>query len=108
MTRWSRRELLQAGVAAALAAPALGAAQERESLNVLALKKGLRFGTALGGRGLNDAGYVELIRAQCGILVPENELKMPFVQRRPGEFNFERAEKLLQFAESQAMPMRGH
>jgi len=108
MTHWSRRELLQAGVAATLAAAALGAEQEADSLNALALKKGLRFGTALGGRGLNDAAYVQLIQAQCGILVPENELKMPFVQRKPGEFNFERAEKLLQFAEANAMPMRGH
>ena len=38
----------------------------------------------------------------------ENELKMAFVQRSPGEFHFERAEALLAFAESQGLLMRGH
>jgi endo-1,4-beta-xylanase len=79
-----------------------------ESLDALARTKGLRFGSALGGRGLRDPNYLALIESQCGILVPENELKMAFVLRAPGEYHFERAEALLAFAESRGLPMRGH
>ena len=42
------------------------------------------------------------------MIVPENELKMPFIQRTPGEFTFERAEKLLAFAQERSLAVRGH
>ena len=83
-------------------------ARPRDSLDALARRKGMRFGSALGGRGLRDERYVDLIRSECGVIVPENELKMLFVQPAPGEFRFERAETLLQFAESNGLLMRGH
>ena len=49
---------------------------------------------------LADTRYLDLIRAQCGLIVPENELKMPAIQPQPGEFHFERADALLAFAET--------
>ena len=73
----------------------------------LARAKGLHFGTSLGGRGLGDPRYLELIRAECGILVPENELKMPSIQPRPGEFSFERGDALVAFAQGNDMRVRG-
>ncbi len=79
-----------------------------ESLNTLARKKGLRFGSALGSRGFADAKYLELIQAQCGILVPENELKMTLLQRNAGEYRFEPAERIVAFGESHDMQVRGH
>jgi endo-1,4-beta-xylanase len=109
MARWSRRDLMQTGLAAALAAPVARATGTRdESLNALARKKGLRFGTALGARAFADPKYLALVGDQCGILVPENELKMGVVQRNPGEYRFEPAEKIVTFAESHEMPVRGH
>jgi endo-1,4-beta-xylanase len=51
---------------------------------------------------------MQLVRSQCGILVPENALKMPSVQPAPGQFQFERAEQLLAFAEANQMLTRGH
>lgn len=110
MARWSRRHVIGTGLAAAAAAcagPAL-AARPDDSLHVIARKRGLRFGSALGGRGLRDPRYLELIAAQCGILVPENELKMAYIQRKPGEFDFAPAARVLQFAEEHQMRMRGH
>jgi endo-1,4-beta-xylanase len=99
------------GAAGAALAP-LGlpsmAAGESESLDALARKKGLRFGTAIGGRGPSNAALADLIRAQCGVIVPENELKMPSVQPQPGQFRFDRAEALLEFAEASQLQMRGH
>ena len=109
MPQWSRRELLQAallGSGVSTAAP--GRAADPESLETLARAKGLHFGSALGGRGLRDPQYLELIRAQCGLIVPENELKMPAVQPTPGVFEFARADALLAFADANALAMRGH
>jgi endo-1,4-beta-xylanase len=113
MSNWSRRKILAAGLTAGLGAlPAHGEELESEagpdSLESLALAKGLHFGTALSGRGLADPRYLELVRSQCGVVVPENALKMPMVQPAPGEFQFDRAEALLAFAETNKMLTRGH
>jgi len=112
MPNWSRRETLEAGLSALLAAPLraqdAGSEAGADSLESLAHVKGLHFGTALSGRGLADPRYLELVRSQCGVIVPENELKMPAVQPAPGEFHFERAEALLTFAESNQKLTRGH
>jgi endo-1,4-beta-xylanase len=109
--RWSRRALFAAGGGGALAAlaPATFATSiVMSSLNALAREKGFSFGTALSTRGLRDAAYVQLIREQCGILVPENELKMPVLQPQPGVFDFARADALLAFAEGAGLKVRGH
>ncbi|HET7809273.1 MAG TPA: endo-1,4-beta-xylanase [Steroidobacteraceae bacterium] len=111
MSGWNRRQVLQGGLAGATlaAAPGLPAAgRDPDSLEGLAHAKGMHFGTALGSRALSDPGYLDLVRAECGVLVPENELKMPFVQPKPGEFHFERADALLGFADANSMAMRGH
>jgi endo-1,4-beta-xylanase len=111
VSRWSRRALLAAasggaGLAAWPAAFATSIVQT--SLNALARDKGFWFGTALSSRGLGDAAYKQLVQEQCGILVAENEFKMPSIQRTPGEFSFERAEALLAFAQGANLKMRGH
>ena len=112
MSRWTRRELVQAGLLAtgAVAGTPLALAAQRpdDSLEILARAKGMHFGSALGGRGLADPGYVELIRAQCGLIVPENELKMPAIQPQPGEFHFERGDVVAAFAETEDLLLRGH
>jgi endo-1,4-beta-xylanase len=112
MPRWSRREMIKSTLAGAgaCALPWTVGAKTRapDALDSLARAKGMRFGSSLGGRGLADTQYSELITAQCGIIVPENELKMPFIQRTPGEFRFERAEALLAFAQGHDMAVRGH
>jgi len=112
VTLRSRRHVLQgglAGLALACGAPRLRAAERRaDSLESLARAKGMHFGTALNGRALADVGYLEIIRAECGVLVPENELKMPIIQPQPGNFHFERGDTLLGFAEANALAVRGH
>ena len=116
MPHWSRRDVLGAGLAAAtsaglalpLRAEELVSEAGADSLESLAHAKGLHFGTALGSRGLADPRYLELVRSQCGVVVPENALKMPAIQPAPGEFHFERAEALLAFAETNKLLTRGH
>lgn len=112
MNRWTRRQVVQTGLASASLGVAASIARAAEpapdSLEALAHAKGLHFGTSLGGRGLADAAYLDLVRAQCGIIVPENALKLPSIQPQPGEFHFERGDELAAFAESSNLLMRGH
>jgi endo-1,4-beta-xylanase len=109
--RWSRRAILAAasgGAGLALAPAAFAGPIVLTSLNRLAREKGFIFGSALSTRGLQDAAYKQLIQEQCGILVAENEFKMPAIEAAPGVFDFERADGLLTFAESAGLRMRGH
>jgi endo-1,4-beta-xylanase len=109
MTRWSRRDLLATGGALAALAPCSFATSiVLASLRDLAHEKGFVFGTALSSRGLADPGYNQLIREQCGILVAESEFKMPALEPAPGEFKFDRADALLEFADEAGLKMRGH
>ena len=103
---------MQAGLAgtglAAGAWPLSAAERDPDSLEALARVKGMHFGTSLGSRALKDTAYLDLVRAQCGIIVPENELKMPAIQPQPGQFQFERADALLDFAAGGDLATRGH
>jgi endo-1,4-beta-xylanase len=95
-----------------------------DSLNGLAYEKGLAFGSCLGtgieksAAGLKPspkrkAGYDNpqmraLLVAQCGILVPENELAMRALRPEPKGFDFSRADLLMRFADQYGLMMRGH
>src|SRR3954465_2185133 len=112
----TRRESLAFGASllactAAQAAGAGGAA----SLNQDAKRKGRRFGSAVGlgwpgriGGAFADPDYRRIVAAQCGLIVPENELKGGWVRGRPTGFDFSGADRLLAWAESQGLAMRGH
>jgi endo-1,4-beta-xylanase len=97
-----------------------------DSLNGLAYEKGLAFGSCIG-TGLKKAGAAAglkqfakikpgfddpqmraLLVSQCGILVPENELKMYALRPDPKGFDFSRADKLMGFANQYGFAMRGH
>jgi endo-1,4-beta-xylanase len=108
---WSRRALLAAaggGASVAALGPSFASSIASTSLHALAREKGFDFGSALSTRGLKDAAYRQLIQEQCGLLVAENEFKMPVIESAPGEFHFERADALMSFAESASLRMRGH
>lgn len=110
----SRRDLLAAGAASALAGPAFAA--QGPSLRELAQAKGLLFGSAVpaGPRGattgpFEDAKHREILARECGVLVPENELKWYVVRARgPQDFDFERADRIAEFAKANGQALRGH
>lgn len=95
-----------------------------DSLNGLARDKGLGFGAAIGMAGrraakpahpkppepaaYDDPQLRALFIAQCGILVPENELKWNVLRANPKGFDFSRADALVAFADRYQMAMRGH
>lgn len=87
-----------------------------DSLKSIARSRGLRFGSALGGRqsdstqrfGFADPAYRTLIARECELLVPENELKWRPLRPTRDRFDFSGADALLQWAEAQGLTPRGH
>ena len=97
-----------------------------DSLNGIAYEKGLAFGSCIGTGiknantttglkqfakmkvGFDDPQMRALLVAQCGILVPENELKLYALRPDPKTLDFSRADKLMGFADQYGFAMRGH
>lgn len=79
------------------------------SLRAHARRHGLVFGSAVIVRNVeDDPQFAELIREQCGIVVPTSELKWIALRPAPNKYDFTRADFLLSFAEKNHMLMRGH
>ena len=96
---FTRRESLVLGmglVASVCAAgPRPGATGAATSLNALAARRGRRFGSTVGSRNgaFGDPRYIRLLTDECGVIVPENELKWAWVRKTPTTFDFEAADR---------------
>jgi len=115
----SRRGALGLGAAsAALAAAPVFAAEApaSPSLAKLAHDKGLWFGSAVGAGppgaitgSFEDPRYRALLAQECGVLVPENELKWYVIRAAgPQVFDFSRADRIAAFAKANGQALRGH
>lgn len=108
MTEVTRRAVMGAGAAvAALLVPGTALAAS-PGLDTIGKARGIRFGTCLGGAGFRDARYRALIAAQCGLIVPENELKWQAVRPDAKSFDFRAADALIAWAKSVGLGVRGH
>jgi endo-1,4-beta-xylanase len=112
MRKLSRRQALGSALAVAASGMAgrAGAAPEG-SLNALARAKGLRFGSAISAGqdgGLANPDYAAILIAECGLLVPENEMKMYAVRPDAQTFDFSRADRIMAFAAEHGLAVRGH
>ena len=110
--RISRRRCIACALASAWLAPAL-LAEPPDFLEVLARARGLHFGSAAGGGAgragsFDDARVRELLRTQCGLLTPENELKWMALRPGPDSFNFVAGDRLAEFAARNGLLFRGH
>lgn len=112
----TRRTALAGMTAAALPLPAWASLGVGPSLDTLARRKGLRFGSAISApnppharAALDDAGYRAVMAYECGVLVATNEMKWS-VLRETGtqDWKFERGDRIVEFAEANAMAVRGH
>ena len=108
----SRRRCIACGLASALLARSIFA-EAPESLEALARAKGLHFGSAAGGgagqaRSFDDEQVRELLRSQCGVMTPENELKWLALRPGPNRFNFVPGDRLAAFAAQNGLLFRGH
>ncbi|QJE03494.1 endo-1,4-beta-xylanase [Massilia forsythiae] len=97
----------------ALALPGLShaaAADAAEPLKEIARRKGLRFGTAVGGgrNQFGDAAYRALVERECGIIVAENEMKWQGLEPARDAYRFGPADAMLAWARDKGMAMRGH
>jgi len=112
--RVSRRACLTLAAAgmAMSAAPALA---QSPSLDTFARARGMRFGGAVGagrpGRvngSYADPSYWALLASECGVIVPENELKWYALHPAPGVYAFERGDAMQAKAATAGLEMRGH
>jgi endo-1,4-beta-xylanase len=78
------------------------------SLSSRAAAKGLIYGAATKSYLLADEQYSKALAAECGMLVPEAELKWNALRPTPDTYDFARADALLAYAESHNMLFRGH
>jgi endo-1,4-beta-xylanase len=133
LRRASRREFLEkaarlgAGAAAATVLPLIAAGRAYAgkprrssagatesvtgdaSLGAHAAAHGLLYGCAVNMNALGaDAAYGALIREQCRIVVAENAMKWGALRPSAEGFNFDQADALVAFAESNRMKIRGH
>jgi endo-1,4-beta-xylanase len=74
-----------------------------------AAAKGLIYGAAgRQGRLSSDAQYAAYFAQECGILVPEWELKWKTLRPTPDTFDFSKGDWLAEFARTHGMFFRGH
>jgi endo-1,4-beta-xylanase len=115
----SRREFVAGALGTGLVSilsPALPAwAEAKRPLKTVAAEKGILFGSSVGAgqpgtlsASFSDAGYLDILKKECGVLVPENELKSYVIAAQPGTYSFERADRIAQFAKSNNIKLRGH
>ncbi len=70
---------------------------------------GLIYGAAtMQNHLVSDTNFNSSFVQECGILVPENELKWDTLRPTPSQFNFTSADWLLGFAQRNGMLFRGH
>ena len=110
----TRRQHL-VGMAGGLAMGALPsmawAATDETPLRDLAAQKGILFGTAINaGRGspINEPAYAAIVTRECGVLVPENEMKVYVLGNDPEHLNFAPADRIAGFARDHRLKLRGH
>lgn len=112
----SRRQALGLGLAAGTFSGFPAFAATGPSLARLARDKGLQFGSAVGAGPVGaltgsfaDLRYRQILAEECGVLVPENELKWYAVRAAgPASFDFERADRIAAFARANGQALRGH
>ncbi len=119
----TRRELFKSAGgmgAAAVCAPWLGRAfsgiessfaaePETRSLRKAAAERGLQFGAAIPWEEMaSNYDFTQLVTEQCGILVPEVELKWRKLRPTSETFDFAQADLLYNLAKSNGMLFRGH
>ncbi len=120
LTHATRRETLAGLAALSLAGCSRGgenpppADTASSSLNALAAKKGRRFRSAIAWNAGTDGGtiqnpdYTKIVKAECGVVVPENELKWQWTRPDAKSFDFARMDQIAAWAKAEDKAIRGH
>ncbi len=93
--------------------PAAGVPQP--GLNAIAAQRGRKFGSAIASTpgatnagSIQNADYTAIIKGECGIVVPENEMKWQAVRPAPTVYAFDRMDEIVRWAQQNALAVRGH
>jgi endo-1,4-beta-xylanase len=106
----TRRRIL-AGVGAAALAGAVRAAgaAPHPALREVAARRGILYGSCIAaGQARTADDFAALVRRECAVLVPENEMKWSRLSSAPGRYDFSAADAIVDFAEAGGMALRGH
>jgi endo-1,4-beta-xylanase len=84
-------------------------------LNAIAAQRGRKFGSAIASSpgntnagSIQNAEYTAIIKGECGIVVPENEMKWQAVRPAPTAYAFDRMDEIVRWAQQNALAVRGH
>ncbi|MEX3070487.1 endo-1,4-beta-xylanase [Vibrio alginolyticus] len=77
-------------------------------LKSLANQINLAVGAALETRHLENPAFRKTLIREFSQITPENEMKFMYVQPQRGEFDFSKADQLVDFAEQNDMVVKGH
>jgi endo-1,4-beta-xylanase len=92
---------------AALATPQTPTSTAGASAN--SIRVPIPYGAAVRVDALtSDASYRAAVIANCQIVVPEGEMKWPDIHPARGEYRFEKADVLMDFARQNNIEVRGH
>ncbi len=103
-----RRAVLAGGVAL-LAGGETVAQPPTFQLKRLAARSGRLYGAAVEPGVVDaDPAFAALVRAQCGVLTPENALKWNLLRPAPDVFDFRQADRVVELARAQGATVYGH
>jgi endo-1,4-beta-xylanase len=87
----------------------------QSSLDAIAKTGGRRFGSAVAsipGRAeagsIQNPAYTAILKAECGLVVAENEMKWQAIRPGPDAYNFDRMDEIVRWARENDMEVRGH
>jgi endo-1,4-beta-xylanase len=80
----------------------------RGTLREVAQARAFLVGAAVFPEGLNEEAYATLLAREFNALTPENVMKWEMIHPRPGEWNFEPADRLIEFATRHQMKVTAH
>lgn len=82
-----------------------------ETIRELAKERGRFIGTILNSEWFNDAiepEFEEIHKKQFNVVVAENEMKFDATEPSENEFNFEKGDKMVKYAQANGIRVRGH
>ncbi|MDG6079261.1 glycosyl hydrolase [Erythrobacter litoralis] len=84
------------------------------SLDAIARRSDRRFGSAVAwnadgtGMSITNPRYADLVKAECGVVVPENELKWQSLRPSPDTYNFKPMDAIAEWARANGQDLRAH
>jgi endo-1,4-beta-xylanase len=84
-------------------------------LNTLTARGGRLFGSAIASTpgnakagSIQNPSYTAIIKAECGLIVPENEMKWQALRPSPTVYSFDRMDEIVRWARDNDLAVRGH